>query len=215
MSLKSLLLPLLLLAPAFANAEEIALFDGKNLDAWRGYKMDSVPKGWTIENGLLYCDGASKTDLVTKQEFGNFELTAKWKTEAGGNSGILILADETAKQIWNHAPEVQIFDKSPKDTTLMHQAGALYDLYPAKAESLKPAGEWNETKITVQDGTITVVHNGATVCSVKVGSEEWNTKVAASKFGKFERFAKNPKGLIGLQDHGHKVWFESIKLKTL
>ena len=67
----------------------------------------------------------------------------------------------------------------------------------------------------VKDQVITVTHNGIQVCSVKVGSDEWNEKVGASKFSKFENFGRNKEGHIGLQDHGHATWFRSIKLRKL
>src|SRR5438552_12494829 len=54
------------------------LFDGKSLSAFRGYKTEGVPEGWKIENRTLAKDG-HVGDLITKDEFGDFELELEWK----------------------------------------------------------------------------------------------------------------------------------------
>lgn len=213
------LLPLILLSALAtiqtqAQDAEIALFDGKSLDAWRGFKQDTLPEGWKIEDGIMVTNGKSG-DVITKEKFGNYELTVEWKIEARGNSGILIRADETPQRIWHHAPEVQIFDAKPEDENLGHQAGALYALAPAKPESIKPPGEWNVTKVKILNDVITITHNDVEVVTIKVGSDDWNERVGKSKFSKFENFGKNAEGHIGLQGHGHPTWFRSITLKKL
>ena len=198
------------------NAEEewIALFDGSSTDAWRGFKKEELPEGWSIqEDGTLLGKGGG--DIITKEKFENYELVVEWKIEARGNSGILLRVDESPQRIWHHAPELQIFDAKEGDTNYGHQAGALYALAPTKPEAIKPPGEWNETRVKILDDVITVTHNGIEIVSIKVGGEEWNAKVAASKFAKFEQFGKNQQGHIGLQDHGHPTWFRSIKLRKL
>src|SRR2546422_403275 len=59
--------------PQSAISKWRVLFDGKSLDAWRGYKNDPVPKGWVIENGTL-AKHERVADIVSKDEFGEFEL---------------------------------------------------------------------------------------------------------------------------------------------
>ena len=63
------------------------MFNGKSLDAWRGYKSASVPTGWRIADGMLTKDGHAG-DLITKDEFGDFELELEWRIGRAGNSGI-------------------------------------------------------------------------------------------------------------------------------
>jgi len=85
------------------------LFDGKTLDAWRGYKDAPVPSGWRIEQGALMKD-APVADLVTKDEFGDFELEVEWRIGEAGNSGILYRGTEEYDHIYWSAPEYQLFD---------------------------------------------------------------------------------------------------------
>ncbi len=213
--LVSLILSLLTL---FSTANEEgweALFNGTDLTGWRGYQMETAPEGWTVKDGILGCSGEGRVDLITTEQYENFELWLEWKTEPNGNSGILLLGDEAPKKMWNHAPEVQLFDAGSKKTAPEHQAGAIYALYPTKLEAIKPAREWIDMRIKIQDRKLRITLNGVEVCAATLGSDDWNARVAASKFNKFEQFGKNTKGHIGLQDHGQKVWFKTIKLRKL
>src|SRR6516164_2103618 len=73
--------------PQSAMSNWRSLFDGHSLSAWRGYKSDTVPEGWKIENGTLAKD-KRVGDLITRDEFGDFELELEWKIGRAGNSGI-------------------------------------------------------------------------------------------------------------------------------
>src|SRR5437762_11376002 len=64
-----------------------SLFDGASLKEWRGYKADAVPAGWKIDHGTLAKD-ARVADIVSKDEFGDFELEIDWRIGEAGNSGI-------------------------------------------------------------------------------------------------------------------------------
>src|SRR5439155_23958318 len=95
--------------PQSAGAGWRALFDGTSLDAWRGYKSDRVPTGWRIADRTLAKD-ASVGDLVSKGEFGDFDLEREWKISEGGNSGILYRGTEEYDHISSSAPEYQLLD---------------------------------------------------------------------------------------------------------
>ena len=47
------------------------------------------------------------------------------------------------------------------------------------------------------------------------GNDDWNRRVAASKFSKFPLFGKATKGHICLQDHGNLVSFRNIRIGSL
>ena len=128
------------------------LFDGKGTEHWRGYCKDDFPEqGWRVVDGCLQVigSGAGATgaggDIITRKKYSNFELKLDWKVEKGGNSGIFYLAQERCGEgggpIWKSAPEMQILDnenhpdaKLGKDGN--RQAGALYDLIPARPQNI-------------------------------------------------------------------------------
>ena len=63
------------------------LFDGTNTSAWRGYKSQTFPSAWHVVNGTLTKSGSTE-DIITRDQFGNFELELDWKLGVGGNAGI-------------------------------------------------------------------------------------------------------------------------------
>src|SRR5712691_5757042 len=83
------------------------LFDGKSLDAWRGYKSDAVPSGWRVVDGTLTKE-ARTGDIVSKGEFADFELQLDWKIGEAGNSGIFYRGTEEYDHIYWSAPEYQL-----------------------------------------------------------------------------------------------------------
>jgi hypothetical protein len=209
----------------------VLLFDGKSYDGWRGYGLESFPdSGWTIENGSLKClhsgtgEAGAGGDVLYDKQFTNFHLKLEWMIEEGGNSGIFYLGQELAdegKKIWYTAPEYQILDNFSDhiDTKLgtdgNRLAGTLYDLVPADTLVFKGPMEWNSTEIMVYEGTVAHFMNGENLLEYHLWTDEWNKKIANSKFPSFNPdFAKVAKtGYICLQDHGHAVWFRNIKLK--
>src|SRR6185295_918395 len=125
-----------------------ALFDGKSLDAWRGYKTEKIPEGWHMAQGTLAKD-KPVADIVSKDEFGDFELELEWKIGEAGNSGIFYRGTEEYDHIYWSAPEYQLLDdvKGADNKPRLTCAGAAYALYPSPAGHLKPVGEWNATRI--------------------------------------------------------------------
>jgi hypothetical protein len=134
-----------------SNPQWKVLFDGTSLDAWRGFKSDAVPDGWRIETGTLTKDRPVK-DIVSKDEFGDFELEIEWKIGEAGNSGIFYRGTEEFDHIYWSAPEYQLLDdlKASDNKTRLTCAGADYGLYPSPEGHLKPVGEWNKTRIVAQ-----------------------------------------------------------------
>jgi hypothetical protein len=209
------------------------LFDGETFDGWRGYGLDAFPdSGWVIEDGCLKClhsgtgEAGAGGDILYDKQFTNFHLKLEWMIEEGGNSGIFYLGQELAdegKKIWYTAPEYQILDNFSDhiDNTLgkdgNRRAGTLYDLIPADPQNAKGAMEWNSAEIMVYEGTVAHFMNGEVVLEYHLWTDEWNNKIANSKFPEFNPdFADVAKtGYICLQDHGHAVWFRNIKLKEL
>jgi len=125
------------------------LFDGTSLNAWRGYKADTVPEGWKIVDRTLSKDGHVR-DLISRDEFGDFELELDWKIGEAGNSGIFYRGVEDIDfrgkpgddRIYTTAPEYQLLDdiKAEDNKTRLTCAGANYGLYPSPEGHLKPVG---------------------------------------------------------------------------
>jgi len=205
------------------------LFNGKNTDGWHGYNKQGFPeKGWEVKDGTLHVFGSGKGeaggggDIITNQQYGNFELALDWKVSEGGNSGIFYLVQEKPGQpIWKSAPEMQILDNDKHPDAKLgvdgnRAAGSLYDLIPGNMEVVKPAGEWNEVKVLVYKGTVIHTVNGVNVLEYHLWTDDWNNMVLNSKFKDYEDFLNTAeKGYIGLQDHGDDVWFRNIKIREL
>jgi len=193
------------------------LFDGTSLDAWRGYKTDKVPSGWRIADGLLVKD-ASVGDIVSKDEFGDFELELEWKIGEAGNSGIFYRGTEEYDHIYWSAPEYQLLDdiKAADNKTRLTCAGAAYGLYPSPAGHLKPVGEWNLTRIMAKGSHVEHWLNGVKLLEYELWGPDWEAKVKSSKFAAYPNFGRAKQGHIGLQgDHSGVLAFRNIRVRGI
>ncbi|MCC7293994.1 MAG: DUF1080 domain-containing protein [Phycisphaerales bacterium] len=194
------------------------LFDGKSTAGWRGFKKPDMPAGWTIEDGCLTRTGQGG-DIVTADEFDNFELTLEWKIAKGGNSGIFYRVGEGdgLDAVWSTGPEMQVLDNDFHNDgqNPLTSAGSNYALYPAPRDLTLPTGRFNQVRIVAQGNKVEHWLNGVKVCAYEVNSEEWNKKVAESKFKALPRYGREPKGHVALQDHGDKVSYRNIKIRPL
>ncbi len=202
-----------------------ALFDGKTTAGWHTYNRDTVSSNWKVVDGALVMDAAAKGaqnrgDLVTNNEYENYELSLEWRISEGGNSGIIFNVKEDPKygNTFNTGPEMQVLDniKAEDNKKENHLAGLLYDMSGTAAFSKpKPVGEWNNAVIQQNKGHLRFYFNGTKTLDVQQGSEEWKTMLGSSKFKTWPAFALSPKGKIAFQDHGHEVAFRNIKIKVL
>lgn len=195
------------------------LFNGTDMNQWRGYKNTPVPTRWGIEDGAIALkrDGTGG-DIVSVQEYEDFELELEWKISEGGNSGIFYFVQEieAAPYTFSTGPEMQVLDdaRHPDGKLLSHRAGALYDLAVPSQAAAKPVGEWNAVRIVVRDGRIEHWLNGQRVVATIYGDANWQSMVAQSKFKTMPDFAKVPRGRIALQDHGDRVWYRNIRIRS-
>jgi hypothetical protein len=211
------------LTPSEKEAGWKNLFDGKSADQFRNYGKTDLNPIWKVADGTLTLTGKGGGDIVTKEQYGAFELTLDYKISKGGNSGLMYHVKETDKAPYITGPEVQIQDNvDGKDP---QKAGWLYQLYPATTDATKPAGEWNTLRILITPDKCEQSMNGVKYCEYVKGSKEWDEKVAKSKFAKMEGkdkesgetvgFGKPTKGYICLQDHGNEVSFRNIKIRPV
>lgn len=194
------------------------LFDGKTLNGWRNFKSDSVKSAWKVEDGYLTLTGPGGGDIITKDQYENFELELEWKISEGGNSGVFYnVVEGDNHSVWQTGPEMQILDddKHPDAKILKHRAGDNYDLQESKNKVLKPVGEFNKARLVVNKGHVEHWLNGVKVVEYNLWTPEWEELVKKSKFASMPDYGKAKKGHIALQDHGDKVWFRNIRIKEL
>jgi hypothetical protein len=192
------------------------LFDGKTSTGWRGYKKDKFPDGWKIQDGMM-SRVTGGGDIVTVDQYENFELLVDWKITEGSNSGVMFRVQETEKSPYMTGPEIQILDDDHHKVphTGLTATGSCYALYPPTKDAVKPIGEWNRFRIVMNHNKGEVWLNGEKIVEYEIGSPDWNKKVEGSKFKEWGSFAKSAKGYIDLQDHGGRVDFKNIKIKVL
>ncbi len=204
MRLLSLLLVLSTLT-VFAG-EPYSLADG-SFNGWEG----DTTTTWRIEEGAFTAGSVDKNQprnefLCTKKEFGDFDLTLKWKlqgTEGFVNGGVQF----RTKRIPNHH-EVSGYQA---DLGAGYD-GALYDesrrnkmlAQPAKdvvEKARKPLGEWNTYRIRAEGPRIQIWLNG----------------VQTVDFTETEKDIPRT-GIIAVQIHGDaksQVWYKDIVIEEL
>jgi hypothetical protein len=193
------------------------LFEGKLLDTFRGWRAEGMPEGWHVVDGTLSKEG-DVDDLVTKEKFGNFELELEWMIGKGGNSGVFYRATREYDHIYWSGPEFQLLDdvNAPDGRSRLTSAAAAYGLYGPPAGVVKPAGEWNKTRIMVNGNHVEHWLNGQKVVEYDFGSPVWKAKVAASKFAKYPNYGLAKSGYIGIQgDHPGSLQLRHIRIREL
>ena len=198
----------------------VLLFDGQTMNGWRSFKNADIDC-WDIQDNALHCKGAmdadKRGDILTTEQYENFELVFDWKISPGGNSGVMYRAIEEFDAPYYSGPEYQVIDDAgyKGELTELQKAGANYDMHVAENKTTAPIGEWNTSKIVVNGNHCEHWLNGTKVLEYEFGSEDWNTRKQASKWKDAAGYGMTPKGHIDLQDHGHEVWYRNIKIKTL
>lgn len=202
------------------------LFDGKTTNGWQSTVNDEFPaKGWQVKDGVLAvlpkADAPERGgDIITKEEFGAFELKFDFNVAEGGNGGVKYGIGNNGK---NLGLEYQILDDdkhadSNGGVVGNRKLGSLYDLIPAEKESrfVNKPGNWNQGRIVVfPDNTVQHWLNGRKVVEYKRGDAIYRALIARSKYAEYAGFGMAPKGPVLLQDHNDFVQFRSIKIREL
>ena len=204
------------------------LFDGKSTEKWRGAHKETFPdEGWKVDDGILAINaesGGESTeagDIVTREQFSDFELSLEFKLTPGANSGIKYFVTENEETTGSAiALEYQLLDderhedaKAGRDGN--HTTASLYDLIPAGEKYIREPGMWNMARIVSKDNKVEHYLNGSKEVDFVRGSAAFLDLVAISKYKNWENFGEAEAGHILLQEHGHKVSFRNIKIKRL
>lgn len=190
------------------------LFDGETTNGWRGFRKEGFPEGWEVANGTIHhVKGGG--DLITVDQFANFELQLDWMVTPGTNSGLMYRVSEEASPSWHSGPEIQILDE-PEPQFGKNSCGSMYDLYPpGENKQVNPAGEWNHFRLLLDGDHAEHWLNGQWILTYTIGDADWQRRVQASKFAPLPLFGKQPSGHLCLQDHGHELWFRNVKIREL
>ena len=194
-----------------------ALFDGTSTSAWRAYKSQTFPAGWRIVDGVLTKSG-SVEDIMTRDQFGNFQLALDWKLSPGGNAGAFYRGTEEYDKIYWSAPEYQLLDDAghPDGKSRLTSAGADYGLYPSPAGVVKPADQWNSTLIVANGNRIQHWLNGQKLLEYEIGSSDWEAKVKASKFSAYPNYGRAKQGYIAIQgDHDGTLSIRNVRIREI
>jgi hypothetical protein len=169
-----------------------SLLPDGSLAAWRGYQSDTVPAGWSVADGVL-TKTTGTGDLVSRDEFGDFELTFDWKLAPGGNAGVFYRGSEEYEHIYWTAPEYQLLDDAghPDGKNRLTSAASAYGLYAPPAGVVK-------------------------VVEYELWSPDWEAKVKASKFGEWPHYGRARTGHLGIQgDHDGALTIRNMRIRTL
>ena len=195
-----LIIATFLFSICFAQGKEaVSLFNGKDLTGWKNAK-------YIVEDGVLICKGGN---LVTEKQYTNYVFEMDFLLPPGGNNGLGIHYPGKGGPS-SSGMELQILDnKHPKYAKLVDSQyhGSLYKLKAAKRGHLKPAGEWNHQKVTVNGPSVKVVLNGVEILDANL--DEINKEKPKHKG------AKRRSGHICFCGHGAPVKFKNITIKEL
>ena len=202
------------------------LFDGKDLKGWHSYLENKPGKAWQVQNGTIMLNKNNKSvykdyaDLITDDEFENFDFKVEWKMEPCANSGVMFYVHESPefKNSYESGPEMQIADLACNDDgrILKCRAGDLYDLISADTEWVNAGGKWNQYEIRSINGHLEFIQNGHKIVATDMWDDHWRDMIRNSKFTEWPGFGTFKKGHISFQGtENGKLWFRNIKIRKI
>ena len=170
-----------------------------------------------MSDGTLTKAGV-QADLISRDEFGDFELEFEWKIAPGGNAGVFYRTSEEYEKVYWSGPEYQLLDDAghADGRNRLTSAGAAYGLYAPPAGVVRPADQWNQTRLVVRGHHVEHWLNGQKVVEYELESPGWKALVKASKFSEWPHYGLAPRGHIALQgDHTGTLNMRNMRIRTL
>ncbi|MEE2712109.1 MAG: PVC-type heme-binding CxxCH protein, partial [Planctomycetota bacterium] len=187
--------------------QAVSLFNGKDLAGWTHHlsKIDVARDAvWSVlPDGILDCKGGPSGYIRTEKDYANFILELDWRFPGRpGNSGVLL----------RMVGEDKVWPKSIEADLVSHGAGDILNMGDFEMEvdedrtrgartqkihptNERPIGQWNQYKITLFGGDLTLEVNG--------------------KIQNVGRWCEELPGKIGLQSGGAHIQFRNIRLTPL
>lgn len=194
------------LLPVRAPKGFVPLFNGVNLEGWGEVGSPC----WTVQDGVIQCSGAGSGGwLRTNRMYRDFVLLLEYRISPGGNSGIFLRAPHFGRSS-RLGIELQILDDQGQPPTATSTA-AVYSAVPPRMNPSKPAGEWNQVRITFRGRRLHVVWNGQVVQDIDLDDPALNAPLPRTHL-----LTRRPShGYIGLQNHRSLVEFRNLFLCEL
>lgn len=164
------------------------LFDGTSLEHWRGFKQEDIPDGWIIEDGNLVGLGTGGDlggDIISINQYEDFELELEWTISEGGNSGIFFhVLEEGYPTVYATGPEYQIIDDNgfPQKLEEWQKTGANYAMHEPNHVVLNAIGKFNKSRIKVLDGHVEHWLNGLLIVEYDLWTDDWKSWVQKLKW---------------------------------
>jgi len=207
---------LILFSSQHAFAQQYTNLLSNDLNHWMKPNGDAVTEGWQIEPGAVVHLSGKGGNIVTREQFGDFELWFEFRISPQGNSGIKYRVKDYNKSLLGL--EYQVLDDAgfPK-LSRSHATASLYDLVPpipaeTRQHSLQ---EFNVGKIRVEGNQTRHWINGQLTIDEQLSGPHWHAFVAGSKFKDKEAFGENTLGRLMLTDHNSEVWFKNMFIRRL
>jgi len=195
------------------------IFNGKNLDGWKGLVKNPIARGkmtsatlqkeqlkankqmlrdWFVKDGIIGFKGEGYNNICTIKDYGDFEMLVDWKITNGGDSGIYLRG----------TPQIQIWDIARTNVGAQVGSGGLYNNQTHKSTPLvvadNPINDWNTFRIKMIGERVTVHLNGILVTDNVALENYWDRKLPI--------FTKDA---IELQAHGEDLGFRNVFVREI
>lgn len=205
-------------APSCFAQQFTDLLKDQQLSQWMLPGGEDVSQGWEFaDDGTLHLNGRGG-NIVTRDEYGDFELWFEYRISPKGNSGIKYRVQKFGNSWLGCEYQIQDDSAFPQMAT-KHYTASIYDLIDVSSQVLErnygePDG-FSVGHIIVQDHRIRHWMNGNLIIDERDDSERFAAAIQNSKFRNVEGFGVNQSGRIMLTDHGTQVWYRNIFIRRL